>query len=67
MEFDSVTQAWQAIARWAEQVMREMAPALRQLHRILYYAGADIPPPGYHPMTARKMRGAIRRLRQSKP
>jgi hypothetical protein len=65
-QIQKMIEAWRAIAELAKQTLRAMLPVWRQFHRDLYFAGANIPPPSRHPMTARKMRGAIRRLNQLK-
>lgn len=60
MTSDRVEQAWHdvvAVCGWSCQQLVD------QWYRRMYAAGIVNVPPGNHPMTARKMRGAIRRLK----
>lgn len=64
---DRLVAAWQASAPTIKSFGQDLAAAMARGYRSLYYAGLVNTPLGNHPMTARKMRGAIRRLKVGTP
>jgi len=60
---DRVITAWNAITEMVSPICFDLGTALNGFYRSLYAAGIVNTPLSRHPMTARKMRGAIRRLK----
>lgn len=63
MTSDRVIAAWAACAKSMESFGRDLVKSMAVGYRSLYAAGIVNTPLSRHPMTARKMRGAIRRLK----
>lgn len=63
MTSDRVIAAWHALRPIMLEAVQEIIKRANAFYRSLYAAGIIDTPVSNHPMTARKMRGAIRRLK----